>query len=426
MSLLVSFLLVYVFTVFFPFYPFRFAGITFLPLDPIYFLMILKIGRFALTHPTSMAKLLRKNSFLTAFLAMVAVYILVGTPFHGQSAIGEARKDYFFFLIPLVASLSIKQPEDLRRFVFAIIFAATCVAVVALARGAIYGTIVRVLGGEQTLIVAFAAFSLIVHRMHRLVVISPILDRILLLLFSVIVILSTQRSVMLGVGFGLVLLMWLYHKRPPLIAKMVMFAGIGVLGLCIVLFTLPGVQSRLAEKFAGIIDPSDDVTASWRMEGWRQQLTRLVQEGHLLFGEGLGGYFHWHFNTVNWTVVPHNAYVQIVLKFGLFGLTLYALLALEFFRKTLAGRKKLGPGPMRACIELGILNFGAAHAFMLGYGFNPIILIFFAVATSATNLSQQDLRRFRESRIPSFREDLKTQPRRFPPPRRGEAPPLYS
>src|SRR6266545_556228 len=129
MSLLVSFLLVNVFTVFFPFYPFRFAGITFLPLDLVYFVMILKIGRYALKHPRSMAKLLRENFFLTAFLAMVAVYIALGTPVHGQSAIGEARKDYFFFFIPLIASLSIKQPEDLRRFVFAIIFSATCVAV---------------------------------------------------------------------------------------------------------------------------------------------------------------------------------------------------------------------------------------------------------------------------------------------------------
>jgi O-antigen ligase len=219
--------------------------------------------------------------------------------------------------------------------------------------------------------------------------------------------------------------MWLYHNRPAVVTKLVTFAGIGVLGLCVVLSTFSGVASRLAEKFEGIIDPSEDVTASWRMEGWRQQLTTLVQEGDLLFGEGVGGYYHWYFNTQTWTSVPHNAYVQIVLKFGLVGLTLYGLLALEFFRKTLAVRKKLRPGPMRACIEMGILNFGAAHAFMLGYGFDPIILIFFAVATSAANLSQQAFLRSRESGVRRFPQDLKIPSGRFRRHGRPEARPLY-
>ena len=427
MSLLVCFLLVNVFTVFYPSYMFLFGGFAFLPHDLVYLLMILKIGRYALTRPTSTAKLIRENFFLTVFLAVVAVYVALYTPVHGQSAIGEARKDYFIFFIPLVALVSIKQPEDLRRFVFAIIFSATCVAFVALGLGAMQGSIIRILSGEGTLIVALAAFSLAVHRIHRLVVINPIVDTILLLLFSAIIVTSAQRSVWLGVGFGLLLLMWLYHNRPALVTKMALVAGIGVLGLFIASFSFPEVESRLAEKFAGIIDPSDDETAAWRMEGWRQQLTRLVQEGHVLFGEGVGGYYHWNFNTVTWTSVPHNAYVQIVLKFGLFGLTLYGLLALEFFRKTLAVRKKLRPGPMRACIEMGILNFGAAHVFMLGYGFNPIMLMFFAVATSAASLSQQALRHSRDAEMKRCQQDPKIPPpRRFPPHRRPGARPLYS
>src|SRR5262249_12479685 len=162
------------------------------------------------------------------FLAMVAVYVAIGTPVHGQSAIGEARKDYLIFLVPLVASVSIKQPKDLRRFVFAIIFAATCVAGVGLALVPIQGSIVRILSGEATLIVAFAAFSLIVYRFHGLVVVDPILDKILLVVFCIIVVTSTQRSVWLGVGFGLLLVMWLYHNRPTVITKIVLFAAISV------------------------------------------------------------------------------------------------------------------------------------------------------------------------------------------------------
>src|SRR5690242_9289966 len=123
MSLLISFLLVNVFTVFFPYYPFGFGGFAFLPPDPISFLMIAKIGKYALTNPTrTVNRLIRKNLFLTGFLAMVAISVALYTPVYGQSAIGEARKEYFIFLIPLVALLSIKQLVDLRRFVVAIVF----------------------------------------------------------------------------------------------------------------------------------------------------------------------------------------------------------------------------------------------------------------------------------------------------------------
>src|SRR5262249_2782587 len=145
MSLLISFVLVYALTIFFPFYPVRFGGFSFLPLDLVYFLMILKIGRYALTHPTSMAKLIRENFFLMAFLAIVVLYVILDTPAYGKSAIGEARKYYFAFLLPLLALISIKSPKDLRQLLLVVIFVAFFIALVALAMLGMHGTIVRVL-----------------------------------------------------------------------------------------------------------------------------------------------------------------------------------------------------------------------------------------------------------------------------------------
>ena len=85
---------------------------------------------------------------------------------------------------------------------------------------------------------------------------------------------------------------------------------------------------------------------------------------------------------------PHNAYVQLALKLGLFGLAIYGLLAFEFFRRAAVFRKRLSPGPMKAYLDMGILNFGAAHAYMLGYGFVPVMLVFFAVTVCAIKLSE--------------------------------------
>ena len=404
MSLLVSFLLINVFTVFFPFYPFRFAGISFLPVDPIYFLMILKIGRYALKYPRSMAKLMRENFFLIAFLAMVAVYVILDTPKYGQSAIGEARKYYFLFLLPLVALISIKIPEDLRRLFLVLVFVAFVIAFVALVELGIHGTIVRALNAEATLALALVAFAMLIHRIYKMVIVTPLLDNCLLLLFSVIVLGSGQRSVWIGFGFGVMLTLSLYWRRPILMSKMVMLGLVVLMGVSTAMIMFPQSGSKLVEKFSGITDPYDDATASWRILGWRYQLAGLEESGNVLFGEGLGGYYR-HVDSSGiseMTAYPHNAYIQMVLKFGLCGLAIYGLLAFEFFRKASVYRKRLAPGPMKAYIEMGIITFGAGHGYMFGYGVESIMLIFFAVAMTAAELSKRELGQpHRVSRIPT-------------------------
>ena len=122
---------------------------------------------------------------------------------------------------------------------------------------------------------------------------------------------------------------------------------------------------------------------------WEHELNKIL-ETKPLFGEGLGGYYTWDAaGKPQMGVSPHNAYVQMIMKFGLIGLTVYGLVVYEFFRKTLYVRKQLPQGPMRAYVEMGILNVGAAHAYMMAYGMDLIILIFFGVALSAMRLQRE-------------------------------------
>jgi hypothetical protein len=424
MLLLASFLLVGLFQIFFPYYPIRIGPFRILPLDFVYFPMIIKIAGYTLKHPKSMAKLARENCFLIAFLAMVAVYVIVYTPLYGQSAIGEARKYYFTFLVPLIALISVKSPEDLRRLFLALVSVACYVGLFALIYLGMQGTIVRILSQEQTLTLVFVAFTMLVHRIHKMVIVTPLMDTVLLLLFSVIVIGSGQRSCWLAVGLGLMLMVGLYHQRAVLFSKMVMIALVGIMGVTSAMIMLPEARSRLVEKFSGIVDPYEDKNASWRIRGWEAQLATVKQ--NLFFGEGVGNYYSWKFRGEDKQYNPHNAYVQMTVKFGLFGLILYSLLVVQFFRKMLRVRRKLRPGPMKAYIETAILTFGAAHAYMLGYGIHPFTLTFFAVGICAASLSQQALRRSEESRIPPLPGALKTRPRRSPLPGRPEPRPLYS
>lgn len=388
--LLCLFPVISVFDVFFPFFPFVVSGYWLLPMDFVYFFMAMHLGICLLRQPSKVIGALTDNIFLTIFLALVAVYVVIYTPTNGQSAVGEARKYYGMFLFPLFALVSLKRPEDLRRFMQVVILSATAIVIVALGMAAQEGTIARIISSDGALFITFAALAMAVYRIRDVAVISRKLDRVLLAVFAVLAVGLAHRTVWLTAGYGSLLLIWLYNGRPRLMLKLTVVALVLVAACGAGLIYFPEAGSQLAVRFKGIIDPYSDSTASWRIEGWQFQLDELQKSGQLLFGDGLGGYYSWKSTTGGEvTVSPHNAYVQTVLKFGLFGLAIYGLLALKFFRTTSVFRKQLSPGPLRANVEIGIVNFGAAHAYMLGYGIVPIIFAFFAAAVCAIKLSKE-------------------------------------
>jgi O-Antigen ligase len=420
MLLLYAFPLVSLVEVFFPFYPFRLGRFSLLPFDPLYFLMVAYLGISALRYPRRVGSVLKDNIFLTLFLGIVAIYVVIYLPVHGQSAVGEARKFYGFFVFPLFASMVIKKPVHLHRLLQVVIIVAGLVAAVSLGVAAVRGSVVRVLNAEATLILALAAFAMFIQRMYRLKVIHPTADRILLCLFATLALASGQRSVWLAIGFGSILLLWLYRNLRAFMVKIsvVAFAVLLTSGTALVYF--PRVGERLADKFAGIVDPYSDKTASFRISGWRAQLGNVF-EANPLFGEGLGGYYSWMKGRYEVKYSPHNAYVQIMVKFGLVGLMVYALVAFKFFQKMMAFRKKLGPGPMRARLETSILGFGAAHGYMLGYGFEPIMLIFLALGMSAAKLCQESFQTDRVLRERAVPNEPRIASERFPPRRVPDA-----
>jgi hypothetical protein len=392
--------------VFIGFNPIRAAGVRILPMDPVYFFTIAHLAVCALIRPKKTLGIFKENRFLMIFIGMVVLSIVLYTPVYGQSAVGEARKFYFIFLFPLLAMATIKEPGDLRQFLLVVVATALVISVVAFARAAMVGSIVRVLDAEMTLILGLTAFGLLLLRINRVRLINPPVDTGLLCVFSFVVLASSQRSVMLGVGVGSILLLWLYRHRAVFMFKAFMAIASMVVGITVAVIVFPEAGSKLTGKLAGLLDPSSDKTASWRIKGWQEHLETAF-EGNPLIGQGLGSYYSWGSGRSEVIASPHNAYIQLMLKFGLVGLLIYGLLLVEFFRKTLSVRKKLPPGPIRAFLEMGILCFGAGHGYMLGYGIMPIMMIFVGLALSAMRLSQQNLRDDNESRRRPLWSDAK-------------------
>src|SRR5688572_27958801 len=96
------------FEIVFPSYWILTSGYMLIPTDAVHFFIITHLTLCALLKPRQMLGILKENVFLSIFLAVVALYVVLYTPINGQSAVGEARKYYAVFLLPIFASLSIR------------------------------------------------------------------------------------------------------------------------------------------------------------------------------------------------------------------------------------------------------------------------------------------------------------------------------
>jgi O-antigen ligase len=344
-----------------------------LPMDMAYsFTIAFLIINAAIRRP-KIVLALKENLFLSLFLVVVVASVIIYTPLYGKSAIGEARKYYFDFLFPLLTFLSIKTSRDLRSLVLVIFFVAICISIVGFMRFFINPSDTRFVNAHGALILLFAVFSILIFRINGVVIVNRAIDIVMLGMFFSIVLITHHRSVFIGGISGIFLLICLQRSKIQFVVRS-LIVSIALLTLIMaILSNIPKFEMLLTKAIEGILAPHSDRTGSWRIDAWNQQLSGLSAK-ELLFGKGVGGYYSWIVERRKLTFEPHNAYVQIVLKMGLLGLVIYGLLAFNFFRRIFAVRKKLPPGPMRAYAEMSILNFGAAHAYMMGYGFSLFML----------------------------------------------------
>jgi O-antigen ligase len=363
------------------------AGFWLTPMDPVYLFTAIYLMIHAITRPKEFLRALQANPFLSLFLVILIVYIVYYTPLYGKSALGEARKFYFPFFFPILALVSMKEPGSLKRVllaVFCVAIGSSMVALLNLTRGVWAKAI---LNAQGNLLLLFVMFSIVVYHINSNVLIKKSIDAIILVLFISIIVITQHRSVFLAGAAGLICMSALYINRVVVFSKIVMASLVMLAVLSIIIIRTPKLEQALTKSLKGIVTPYEDDTASWRIDGWQQQLDRLVRNKMWLFGEGLGNYY-WLDKSRLWGVAPHNGYLQVVMKFGLVGLCIYALLVGKFFLATLKARGKLAPGLRRAYVEMGIINFGAAHAYLIGYGIEMSMLLFVALAMMAAQLPQ--------------------------------------
>ena len=225
----------------------------------------------------------------------------------------------------------------------------------------------RPLSAGGALIFLFTIFSVLIAHTKNLVIANKTIDYVMVGVFLPLVVIPHHRTVFLAAILGLFLLFELHRRKVLFVIKAGIKSAILFAVICVAFITAPKFEHIFMKALAGIADPhSDDygVVANGRMA---KAVSRTFREASTV-GEGGGQLFQlgpWGTGSIvaqRVKVGPHNAYVEIVLKFGLLGLAIYVLLAFSFFRRMFVARKKLPPGPARAYIEMSIVNFGAAQA----------------------------------------------------------------
>lgn len=161
---------------------------------------------------------------------------------------------------------------------------------------------------------------------------------IALMLQIAIVLYSGQRAATTGMLSTLPFLLWIGRRHFP---KAVLLGILSVvLFFAWIMLMNPSFGGQLVpymeRQFIGILSPSDDPTAAWRLHGWKWEMARVFSNPFwVLIGQSFGGYYEWYFSLTDEVIrtAPHNVYVQIWSKQGVVGLGLFLIVFGTFFRE---------------------------------------------------------------------------------------------
>jgi len=140
--------------------PFEYQEYNILPIDLAYFFTICHLILSGMLRPKEVARTLKENPFLTLFLFVVGVYVVLYTPVYGKSAVGEARKLYFIFLFPLLTVLSIQKLRDLQRLMLSVFVVSGLISVLAVVGLVVEKASYRTINANSSLILLFTVFPL--------------------------------------------------------------------------------------------------------------------------------------------------------------------------------------------------------------------------------------------------------------------------
>jgi O-antigen ligase len=161
--------------------------------------------------------------------------------------------------------------------------------------------------------------------------------------------LSLKRSSMIGCFGGIFVATLFYRPRVTSIIKfsfyccfviITVFCSLYFSGFFDTKYYHKFYESYLVEKYAAIINPSNDITSLWRMEIWSEAISKVQKSPWLGLGIGVqqtyskSGFSHYE--------GLHNTYLDIAINTGLIGLVIFvSMIFIIIFKTSLSLNKQI-------------------------------------------------------------------------------------
>jgi len=359
-------------------------------LDLFYFIFIISAIRFFLKG--DFAKIRNEGKIYVLFIFSIIFFIAVGYFSFGYRAIGEGRYFYWlfafflpFWIFPLEKEIEVK--EILKVFEKTIYISAI-LGVILFVLEVIYGGRlflsqqnkelvgltdfrgVRYLGSEETynitvFIVFLAARMLVAKKVKKI-------DLILILILTTIVIITRNRAAPVALISAFMIYLFLKGNIKALI---ILFTII-LIPLLVILLVFPQFVESILLSFEGIFNIREDPTGNWR---YFVQLT-AIEEGlkRPYFGIGFGEYFNYFIPEFHGKIVelpPHNAFIHLFSKTGIFPVILAILSIINFSKISLklssiknSNEKLLAFFITIFVISTSQIFYGMAYGFSIYFG----------------------------------------------------------
>lgn len=245
---------------------------------------------------------------------------------------GVEFRPFFYFLVGTLYFTAFRINKDEWKMIYTIwvsfstvLFLVASIRWVLLRFGILLGDlstgvdgIIRVLNAGQALFLA-QAFILIFSNNLKRSNPSKMFYLLSMCFFSMVVLLQ-HRSVWVATFVGIIILLLLERN---LRTKILLSLGYGTIigGLLVILLYGKNISSVLLSISASAVDPfSGQNTTTWRIESWQILLSQVSGIKEYLFGTPMGTGYWRVLDNVEIGYAPHNFYVQVFLRTGLFGI----------------------------------------------------------------------------------------------------------
>jgi O-antigen ligase len=307
-------------------------------------------------------------------------------PLFGFSAPGEFRYRYLILAVPLYINLffySNKQRKNLFGFLIfsSLILPILIIPVIGSLKGWGVGPESRFFHASISLGLVIGLISLFIGKKYKLVYIHTIIVWIISIPILALILIDSHRSVWVAGVIGLIILFLLKEIQiQSLIRYFYVFFFIILIVIMVASLTGLDVFNYVVYRANEIFAPHQVTggTAAWRLNQWNIAL--LSFKNSPIQGIGFGGY--WETG-----VSPHSLYVQTLVKLGLVGMVLYAVIVfvlfLQMWHWIKINRNK--NFPEISIVVVGLTTLFIGHAFYTVYAFEYYVWMFVGLAMSVVS-----------------------------------------